>query len=46
MRELDFDVLVPWAATAGDPFYALTGPDDRRDRIDAVIRRVRAGENR
>jgi hypothetical protein len=36
IRELDFDVLVPWVATAGGPHYALTDPDDRRRRIDAL----------
>src|ERR671915_2116672 len=25
IRELDYDVLVPWAATAGEPYYAVTG---------------------
>jgi glyoxylase-like metal-dependent hydrolase (beta-lactamase superfamily II) len=42
LRELDFDVLVPWIATDGEP-YALTDPADARRRIDAVIERVRAG---
>ena len=42
IRELDFDVLVPWAATAGGPAYAVTTRDDARARIDAVIERVRA----
>ena len=26
IRELDFDLLVPWAATGGEPFYAHHGP--------------------
>jgi glyoxylase-like metal-dependent hydrolase (beta-lactamase superfamily II) len=43
IRELDFDVLVPWAATAGDPPYAVTSHADARRRIDAMIERVRAG---
>jgi glyoxylase-like metal-dependent hydrolase (beta-lactamase superfamily II) len=43
IRELDFDVLVPWATTAGDPWYAVTGRADARRRIDAIIDRVRAG---
>jgi glyoxylase-like metal-dependent hydrolase (beta-lactamase superfamily II) len=45
IRELDFDVLVPWAATAGDPPYALTDPHDARRRIDAILRRVRRGDD-
>lgn len=44
LREVEFDVLVPWAASAGRPPYALTGPDDARARLDEVIARVRAGE--
>ncbi len=46
IRELDFDVLVPWAATAGEPWHAHTDAEDRRRRIDAVIERVGAGEER
>ncbi len=46
IRELDFDVLVPWASTAGDPYYAPTGREDVRRRIDAILERVRRGENR
>ena len=45
LRGLDFDVLVPWAATAGEPPYAHTGPADIRRRLDAVIRRVRWGDD-
>lgn len=45
LREVEFDVLVPWAATAGRAPYALTDPDDARTRIDEVIARVRAGES-
>jgi glyoxylase-like metal-dependent hydrolase (beta-lactamase superfamily II) len=43
IRDLDFDVLVPWAASAGDPYHALTDREDARARIGAVIDRVRAG---
>ena len=41
IRELDFDVLVPWAATAGQPYYAMTTGSDTRRRIDAIIARER-----
>jgi glyoxylase-like metal-dependent hydrolase (beta-lactamase superfamily II) len=44
MRELDFDVLVPWAATAGEPYHAVTSRADARRRIDAILERVRRGE--
>ena len=37
IRELDFDVLVPWAATAGRPYVAHTDPADTRKRIDAMV---------
>lgn len=43
IRELEFDVLVPWAATAGQPDHALTDRADTRRRIDAIIGRVRRG---
>ena len=43
IRELDFDVLVPWAASAGELPYAVTSRADARRRIDAIVDRVRAG---
>jgi glyoxylase-like metal-dependent hydrolase (beta-lactamase superfamily II) len=45
MRELDFDVLVPWAAS-GDEYLAPTDVHDARRRLDAIIARLRRGENR
>jgi glyoxylase-like metal-dependent hydrolase (beta-lactamase superfamily II) len=45
IRELEFDVLVPWAATAGQPYYAETSPVDAARRIDAIIDRLRRGES-
>jgi glyoxylase-like metal-dependent hydrolase (beta-lactamase superfamily II) len=44
LRELEFDALVPWAAS-GEPYYALTDPADARQRIDAILNRLRRGEN-
>jgi glyoxylase-like metal-dependent hydrolase (beta-lactamase superfamily II) len=44
MRDLEFDVLVPWAASA-EP-YAVTDPADARSRIDAILARVRRGDAR
>ena len=44
LRELEFDALVPWAAS-GEPYYALTDPADARQRIDAILERLRRGEN-
>jgi glyoxylase-like metal-dependent hydrolase (beta-lactamase superfamily II) len=46
IRELDFDVLVPWAASGGRPYYAETDRSDARRRIDAILSRLRRGENR
>jgi glyoxylase-like metal-dependent hydrolase (beta-lactamase superfamily II) len=43
IRELDFDVLVPWAASEGQPYYAVTSRADARRRIDEIIERVRSG---
>jgi hypothetical protein len=45
VRDLDFDVLVPWAASAGEPWYAVTGTQDARRRVDAILERVRRGED-
>ena len=36
LRDLQFDALVPWAAT-GEPYYSLTDPADARRRIDAIL---------
>ena len=44
LRGLEFDVLVPWAAS-GDSYYARTDPADARQRIDAIVDRLRRGEN-
>jgi glyoxylase-like metal-dependent hydrolase (beta-lactamase superfamily II) len=46
MRELEFDVLVPWAASADGPYHATTDRADARRRIDAILERVRSGEAR
>ena len=45
IRELDFDLLVPWAATGGEPFYAHTDGAEARRRIDAISNRLGAGED-
>jgi glyoxylase-like metal-dependent hydrolase (beta-lactamase superfamily II) len=47
VRDLDFDVLVPWGATEGGPSYGLVADAaEKRQRIDAIIDRVRAGGDR
>ncbi len=40
IRELDFDLLVPWGATAGRPFHAATDHEDIERRIDALIESI------
>jgi glyoxylase-like metal-dependent hydrolase (beta-lactamase superfamily II) len=45
IKGLDFDTLVPWAATAGQPFHAVTDKADTARRIDAVLERVRRGDD-
>ncbi|HEX6389771.1 MAG TPA: MBL fold metallo-hydrolase [Solirubrobacteraceae bacterium] len=46
MRDLDFDVLVPWAANAGETPYTVTTREDARRRLDAIIARIRDGGDR
>ncbi|KAD3633354.1 MBL fold metallo-hydrolase [Arthrobacter yangruifuii] len=47
VRDLDFDVLVPWGTTEDGPSYGLVRtPGEIRDRIDAIIRRVHGGGSR
>ena len=43
IRELDFDVLVPWAASADGPYVARTDEADRRRRGNAIIDRIWSG---
>jgi glyoxylase-like metal-dependent hydrolase (beta-lactamase superfamily II) len=45
IKGLDFDVLVPWAATAGQPCHAVTNKGDARRRLDAILERVRRGDD-
>jgi glyoxylase-like metal-dependent hydrolase (beta-lactamase superfamily II) len=45
IRGLEFDVLVPWIADGGGPYLAPTSAADARRRIDAILERVRRGED-
>jgi Metallo-beta-lactamase superfamily len=45
IRELDFDVLVPWIASAGEPYCVVTSRANVRRRLDAILERVRRGED-
>lgn len=44
LKTVEFDVLVPWAASADGPWYSAA--DDRVERLDAIIARLRSGEDR
>ena len=44
LRGLEFDALVPWGAS-GESYYTLTDPADARQRIDAILERLRRGED-
>lgn len=41
IRELDFDVIVPWAATLDGSYYGFTDKGDARQRIDRVLAKMR-----
>lgn len=41
--DLDFDVLVPWIAPAGEPFVAHVDRAEVARRLDRIIRRVQDG---
>jgi hypothetical protein len=40
LRELDFDVLVPWAASADGPEHAFTSSADTHRRTEAILQRI------
>lgn len=46
LKQLEFDVLAPWAASIGQPFYAHTDWEDARTRLDQILERVRGGSDR
>jgi glyoxylase-like metal-dependent hydrolase (beta-lactamase superfamily II) len=47
VRDLDFDVLVPWGVTEGNsPAWPVRDPADKRARIDQIIDRVANGGQR
>jgi len=45
VRELKFDVLVPWGTTEEGPYFVLTNKTAIHARIDGIIARVKAGHN-
>jgi len=46
VRELEFDVLVPWGTTEGGPCFARSDRAEIHERIDAIIGRLKAGGDR
>lgn len=46
IRELDFDVLVPWLASAGGSYHGFTDRADTHRRIYAILDRLRRGKDR
>lgn len=45
LRDVDFDVLVPWGVGENDPYCFATDREDSRKRIDDVIDRLRNGQD-
>lgn len=45
IRDLEFDVLVPWAASVGEGPVVMTDGTDRRRRISAILDRLWRGED-
>lgn len=46
IRDLEYDLLVPWISTRDQPLFTRTSRQQARRRIDAVLERLRRGENR
>ncbi len=45
VRTLEFDVVVPSVAAAGQPYYSFTDRAEAGRRIGAILDRLRLGEN-
>jgi glyoxylase-like metal-dependent hydrolase (beta-lactamase superfamily II) len=45
IRTLDFDLVVPGIASAGQPYYEFVEKADAERRIDEILERVRRGES-
>jgi glyoxylase-like metal-dependent hydrolase (beta-lactamase superfamily II) len=44
IRSLDFDLIVPGIASAGQPYYSFTDRAEATEQIDAIIERLQQGE--
>src|SRR3712207_4778101 len=45
VRTLDFDLIVPGIAAAGQPYYAFVEKAEAERRIDEILERLRCGES-
>ena len=46
IRDLDFDALVPWVSIEGEsPVFFINDDNDKQQRVQKIIDRVRNGEN-
>ena len=45
IRSLDFDLVVPGIAVAGRPYYSFTDRTQATQQIDAILERLRRGED-
>lgn len=46
IRDLDFDVLVPWVSIKGErPVYYIKDEEEKQKNIQEIIDRVRDGAN-
>ena len=46
IKELDFDVLVPWVTIKEGPLaYYVKNDEEKRQQVQNIIDRVRNGEN-
>ena len=45
IRSLDFDLIVPGIAAAGRPYYSFTDRAEATRQIDAILERLRRGED-
>ena len=43
IRELEFDLLAPWIAGAGQVYWTRTNRADRHRRVDAILRQIEGG---
>ena len=45
IRTLDFDLIVPGIASAGQPYYEFVKKAEAKQRIDAILERLRRGKS-